>query len=146
MGPRPERGGPTLIVGGTVDASLDRAARHGDGWALGGGRPEVFSELAGKLDAAWERHGREGKPRKMTLAYFALGPNAAEDAERGLGEYYAWLGDELAGMIVDSAANDADTVREYIEGFEAAGCDEIFFFPSSSDPAQVGVLAEAAGL
>jgi hypothetical protein len=45
-----------------------------------------------------------------------------------------------------STAKDAGTVREYIAAFEGAGCDEIFFFPSSSDPAQVGMLAEAAGL
>ena len=146
VGPRPNDGGPTLIVGGTADASLDRAARHGDGWILGGGAPEQFTQLSEKLDAAWERHGRAGKPRKQALAYFALGPNAAEDAERNLGSYYAWLGDELAGMIVDGAAKDAETVRAYASAFEDAGCNELFFMPASSDPKQVGLLAEAAGL
>jgi hypothetical protein len=82
----------------------------------------------------------------MSLAYFGLGPGGAEDAERTFGDYYAFLGNELARMIVDSAAKDADTVRGYVAGFGDAGCDELIFFPSSSDPAQVEMLAEAAGL
>jgi len=49
-------------------------------------------------------------------------------------------------MIAGSAAKDADTVQGYISAFENAGCDELILFPSSSDPAQVGLLAEAAGL
>jgi hypothetical protein len=49
-------------------------------------------------------------------------------------------------MIVNSAATDADTVKSYLQAFDGAGCDELFFFPASSDPEQVGLLAEAAGL
>ncbi|HET7121625.1 MAG TPA: hypothetical protein VFI17_10325 [Solirubrobacterales bacterium] len=30
--------------------------------------------------------------------------------------------------------------------FEGAGCQELFLFPSSSDPQQVDLLADAAGL
>jgi hypothetical protein len=30
--------------------------------------------------------------------------------------------------------------------YEAAGCDELIFFPSSGDAAQVDLLAAAAGL
>ena len=146
VGPRPQGGGPALILGGTVDASIERAARHGDGWMLGGGPPEQFAELAEKLDVAWERHGREGKPRKLALAYFSLGADGERDAQRSLGDYYAWLGEDLARMIVDTAAKDAATVRGYIAAFEGAGCDELFFLPSSSDTGQVGMLAEAAGL
>ena len=49
-------------------------------------------------------------------------------------------------MIVDGAAKDADAVRARASAFDKAGCDELFFLPSSSDPDQVGLLAEAAGL
>jgi hypothetical protein len=47
---------------------------------------------------------------------------------------------------VGSAAKDADTVKQYISGFEAAGCDELVLFPAASDPEQVTLLADAAGL
>ncbi len=33
---------------------------------------------------------------------------------------------------------------QHIQGFEAAGCDELIIFPSSSDPDPVDLLAEAA--
>jgi alkanesulfonate monooxygenase SsuD/methylene tetrahydromethanopterin reductase-like flavin-dependent oxidoreductase (luciferase family) len=146
VGPRPTGDGPTLLVGGYVDASIRRAAKFGDGWTQGGSGPDAFLEDKKKLDQAWSEAGREGSPRTMALAYFSLGPNAEENAQSSLGSYYAWLGDEAAEGIVGGAAKDADTVKGYISNFEQYGCDELIFFPSSSNPDQVGLLAEAAGL
>jgi hypothetical protein len=45
---------------------------------------------------------------------------------------------------VASAATDADTVRQYLAGFEAAGTDDVICFPASADISQVDRLAEAA--
>jgi alkanesulfonate monooxygenase SsuD/methylene tetrahydromethanopterin reductase-like flavin-dependent oxidoreductase (luciferase family) len=146
VGPPPQNGGPTILVGGGVDASIKRAARFGDGWTQGGAGPDAFSEDIKKLHAAWEEAGREGKPRTMALVYFSLGPDAEENARRDLLHYYAWLGEEAAEGIAASAAKDAETVQGYISNFEQYGCDELIFFPCSTDPAQVGHLAEAAGL
>jgi alkanesulfonate monooxygenase SsuD/methylene tetrahydromethanopterin reductase-like flavin-dependent oxidoreductase (luciferase family) len=146
VGPRPRGDGPTLLVGGYVQSALDRAAKYGDGWTQGGATPDQLKEDAAKLEEAWQREGREGKPYKMALAYFSLGPDAQKNAEHDLRDYYAWLGEETAQQIVDGAAKDADTVKGYIAGFDAAGCDELILFPCSSDPQQVGLLAEAAGL
>jgi alkanesulfonate monooxygenase SsuD/methylene tetrahydromethanopterin reductase-like flavin-dependent oxidoreductase (luciferase family) len=146
VGPRPLGAGPSLVVGGTVDASFERTARHADGWMMGGGSPDDFVAGLEKLNAAWKRQGREDEPRKMALGYFSLGEDAERNAERDLGEYYAWLGEEVSGMIVSGAAKDPETVKGYVSGFEAAGCDELFFFPCSSDPEQVSLLAKAAGL
>lgn len=142
IGPQPPNGRPTLIIGGAVDAAFERAARHGDGWIMGGGAPDQFRDGAAKLEAAWQAAGREGAPRAMALAYFSLGDGAREAAERYLRDYYAWLG-EYAGMIADSAATDADTVKQYVQGFSDAGCDELVLFPSSPDPDQVDLLADA---
>jgi alkanesulfonate monooxygenase SsuD/methylene tetrahydromethanopterin reductase-like flavin-dependent oxidoreductase (luciferase family) len=146
VGPRPIGDGPTLLVGGYVETAIRRAARFGDGWTQGGSGPDAFSQEVKKLNDAWEQEGREGKPRTMALVYFSLGPDAEQDAQRSLGSYYAWLGEEAEQGIVGSAAKDADTVQGYIKDFESYGCDELIFFPSSSDPAQVRHLAEAAGL
>jgi alkanesulfonate monooxygenase SsuD/methylene tetrahydromethanopterin reductase-like flavin-dependent oxidoreductase (luciferase family) len=145
-GPRPHGDAPTILVGGYVDASLERAAKYGDGWTQGGATPDAFKDAAGKLADAWKREGREGKPYGMALAYYSLGSDAQKHAEHDLKDYYAWLGDETAQAIVDSAAKDADTVKQYIAGFEAAGCDELILFPAASDPEQVSLLADAAGL
>jgi alkanesulfonate monooxygenase SsuD/methylene tetrahydromethanopterin reductase-like flavin-dependent oxidoreductase (luciferase family) len=146
IGPRPRGGGPGLLIGGAVEASFERVGRFGDGWWAAAGPPEQFSEGIEKARAAWKRHDRDGEPRTAALAYFSLGPDAQRNAEEDLGGYYAWLGEEISAMIVASAAKDADTVKSYLAAFEDAGCDELFLMPASSDPGQVGLLAEAAGL
>ncbi|HEY1592803.1 MAG TPA: LLM class flavin-dependent oxidoreductase [Solirubrobacteraceae bacterium] len=146
IGPRPQGAGPSLIVGGAVDATFERAAKWGDGWIMGGGAPDQFTQGAEKLAEAWEGAGRSGEPRTMALAYFSLGPDAEQNANAYLRDYYGWLGDDLSGMIAGSAAKDADTIRGYLAAFEGAGCDELVIFPCSHEPRQVQMLAEAAGL
>lgn len=136
-------GKPRLILGGSVDAAYRRAAEHGAGWIMGGGTPEMLEQGRGKLEDAWSSAGREGRPRCMALAYFALGEDAEQAAESYLTDYYAFLGD-YAGQIAASAAKDADTVKGYLGAFEAAGCDELILFPCSADAEQVELLAEAA--
>ncbi|HEV7399985.1 MAG TPA: LLM class flavin-dependent oxidoreductase [Solirubrobacterales bacterium] len=145
IGPSLE-GAPGLVVGGSVDASFKRAARFGDGWIAGGAPPDQYAEMAEKTRAAWSEAGRDDQPRLMGLAYFSLGESAEDDARAYLSDYYAFLGEEVAGYIVSSAAKDPDTVRQYVTAFENAGCDELIFFPSSSDPTQVDLLAGAAAL
>lgn len=139
-------GAPKLIVGGHAGASFRRAARFADGWIAGGSGPEQFEEGARGAKAAWSEAGRQGEPRTMALAYFSLGDSAEEDARAGLGDYYSWLGEEVAEMIVGGAAKSEEAVRGQIAAYEAADCDELILFPSSSDPDQVDLLAVAAGL
>ena len=134
---------PQLILGGSIDAAFRRAARYGDGWIMGGGTPEMLSDGREKLLAAWSEAGRQGQPRVMALAYFSLGEDAEAAANSYLKDYYAWLG-EYADQIAGGAAKDADTIKGYQQGFAEAGCDELIWFPSSSDPTQVELLAEAA--
>lgn len=138
-------GEPRLIVGGGVEASFARAARFGDGWIAGGAPPDQFGEMAEKAKAAWSQAGREGEPPTIGLSYFSLGDRAEENASAYLTDYYAWLGEEVAGYIAGGAAKDAETVRQYVAGYEAAGCDELILFPSSGDPDQVDLLADAIG-
>ncbi len=143
VGPPPARGErPTLLIGGSSDVAFRRAARHGDGWTLGGGTPEAFAEGREKLRTAWAAEGRDGEPRTMVLFYFALGDDAEQAARTSLGDYYGFLG-EYADRIVGSAAKDADTVKGYLSAFEQAGVDEVICFPTSTDPAQVDLLAAA---
>jgi alkanesulfonate monooxygenase SsuD/methylene tetrahydromethanopterin reductase-like flavin-dependent oxidoreductase (luciferase family) len=142
VGPDVSDDPPKLIIGGTVDAAFRRAA-EADGWINGGSPPDAFAEAREQLESAWSAAGREGRPYGGSLAYFALGDNAEADAGKGVGGYYEWLGD-FADQIVGSVARDADTVKGYIQAFEAAGCDELIFFPSSADPEQVDLLAAAA--
>jgi alkanesulfonate monooxygenase SsuD/methylene tetrahydromethanopterin reductase-like flavin-dependent oxidoreductase (luciferase family) len=146
VGPGPANGKrPGLLIGGTSEHAFRRAAEFADGWTMGGGTPDMFSEALGKVHEAWSAAGRDGRPRAVALFYFVLGDGAQETAQRSLGDYYAFLGD-YAQRVVESAATDADTLKGYLTAFEQAGADEVICFPASSDPAQVELLAEAVGL
>ena len=143
IGPEPVRpGGPELILGGAAEASFRRVALLGDGWIMGGGTPEMFAQAAAAVDQAWAEAGRPGKPRKLSLAYFALGPEARGHADSYLLDYYGFLGD-IARQIAAGAAVSAEMARGYAAAFESAGCDELIFVPTTASPDQVTLLAGA---
>ncbi|GGY41294.1 LLM class flavin-dependent oxidoreductase [Streptomyces djakartensis] len=145
IGPTPVReGGPELILGGGTPAGFRRVARLADGWIMGGGTPEMFAEASAGVDAAWKEAGRAGAPRKLALAYFALGPDARAHADGYLRDYYGFLGD-TAAQIAAGAAVSAKMVAAYADSYAAAGCDELVFVPAASGLEQVGLLAEATG-
>jgi alkanesulfonate monooxygenase SsuD/methylene tetrahydromethanopterin reductase-like flavin-dependent oxidoreductase (luciferase family) len=137
---------PQVILGGSVDAAFKRAAKHGAGWIMGGGTPDQFRGGVEKLNAAWQDAGRSGEPRKMALCYYSLGPDAERNAGAYLRDYYGFLGEEVAGMVAGSAAITADMVKQYLAAFEQSGADELVCFPCSSDPSQVDLFVEAAGI
>lgn len=139
-------GAPRLIVGGHAPAAYARAARFADGWIAAGSGPDQARLGIEEAKAAWTDAGRDRKPHTMALAYFSLGEGAEEDLRDNLMHYYAWLGEEIAAMIAGAAAKDAAAVKQYLAAYEEAGCDELIFCPSSSDPAQVELLAHAASL
>jgi alkanesulfonate monooxygenase SsuD/methylene tetrahydromethanopterin reductase-like flavin-dependent oxidoreductase (luciferase family) len=146
VGPRPTGKGPSLLVGGSVDAAFERAAKYGDGWTQGGSGASQFGADLSNLDDAWKKAGRDGQPRTLALGYFSLGPNAQADVEAYVSAYYAWLGDDAVQGITAGAPKDADSVKALIKAYEEWNCDELILFPSSPDPEQVTLLAEAAGL
>ena len=143
IGPEPaRRGGPEIILGGASEATFRRVARMADGWIMGGGTPDMFAQAAAGVDQAWQDAGRPGRPRKLTLAYFGLGPEARSQAEGYLLHYYGWLG-EIANMIAGGAAVSPEMVKSYVAAFEASGCDEIIFVPTASRLDQISLLADA---
>jgi alkanesulfonate monooxygenase SsuD/methylene tetrahydromethanopterin reductase-like flavin-dependent oxidoreductase (luciferase family) len=137
IGPRAR---PSLMFGGTAGVAFERAARYGDGWVMGGGPAERFAGGLAKLREAWRAAGRDGSPRTLALAYFALGDRAQAAASTYLRDYYAFAGD-YADTIAAGAVTDPDAIKERIAGFAAAGCDELILFPCDPDPAQVDRLA-----
>ena len=104
--------------------------------------PEMFAQAAAGVDKAWAEAGRPGKPRKLSLAYFALGPNARNQADNYLLHYYDWLGD-VARQIAAGAAVSTEMVKGYAAAFASAGCDELIFVPTTAAPDQIGLLASA---
>ena len=115
------------MLGGFADAAFARAARHGDGWTGGNCTLEELADGTARLRAAWEAAEREGTPRTIVQPYYALGSGAEQAVERCLGDYYGSEG-AYTDTIVARAATDAETVRENVEAFAQAGCDELIFF------------------
>jgi alkanesulfonate monooxygenase SsuD/methylene tetrahydromethanopterin reductase-like flavin-dependent oxidoreductase (luciferase family) len=134
---------PEIIVGGMSDQAFRRAAEYGDGWMLGGGSPQRFTELSEKLTAAWRDRGREGEPRRLALTYFALGDDPEGDTERSIRDYYSAAPDYADAIVAVTAKGD-DAVRERLGYFREVGVDEVVMFPASAEPDQVDLLAQVA--
>lgn len=136
----PPREGIELLVGGGSGPAFARMARFGDGYAHGGGPPRAFASAAARAQAAWRDLGRPGRPRLWGQGYFALG-----DVERGnayLRDYYAFTG-PFAERIVAANLTSARAVKDFVRGYEEAGCDELVLFPTVGDVDELDRLAEA---
>jgi alkanesulfonate monooxygenase SsuD/methylene tetrahydromethanopterin reductase-like flavin-dependent oxidoreductase (luciferase family) len=142
IGPDVSSNPPRILVGGQVDAAFRRAAEYGDGWISGGGPPEMFGDARAKLEAAFRDAGRSERPIASTLSYFSLDADPESQAQTTLGDYYSFM-PEYAGMVVAGAVKSEDEVKERVRVFAEQSCDELIFFPASSDPGQVDKLAAA---
>ena len=135
----PPREGIELLAGGLSGQAFARMARYTDGYAHNGGPPRAFAGAAARAQAAWRDLGRSGRPRLWGQGYFALG-----DADRGndyLLDYYAFTG-PFAERIVAENLTSARAVKDFVRGYEDAGCDELVLFPTVSDLDQIERLAE----
>ncbi|MEV4438275.1 LLM class flavin-dependent oxidoreductase [Streptomyces sp. NPDC049577] len=144
IGPRPARpGGIPLLVGGHSPAAMRRAARFGTGWIAGGSSVTAYPELVRRAHAAWAGEGRTDRPRMVSLIYACLGPDAERVATEYLRGYYAFIGAKAeraaAGVLLDAVR-----LRETVQGYAEAGCDELIIMPCTADPRQPDLLAKAA--
>jgi alkanesulfonate monooxygenase SsuD/methylene tetrahydromethanopterin reductase-like flavin-dependent oxidoreductase (luciferase family) len=133
----PER--PGLLVGGLVPAAFTRAATVGQGWiAPSFGIQQVVDGVAA-VGKAWDRVGRPGRPRVVTVRYFCFGPGADEHAEHYLRHYY--LG--YAPMVKADTPTTPEHLGAELTRLRDAGADDVVLMPCTDDLAQVTLAAEA---
>jgi alkanesulfonate monooxygenase SsuD/methylene tetrahydromethanopterin reductase-like flavin-dependent oxidoreductase (luciferase family) len=133
--------GPKVLSGGLSGQAFARMARWADGYVHGGGPPRAFAGAAGRVWAAWTDVGRPGQPELWGQGYFALGPGA-EDAGAGyLRDYYAFTG-PFAEKIAAANLTSPQAVKDFVRGYEEAGCDELVLLPTVADLEQLDRLAE----
>ena len=145
LGPRPaQAGGPRLLVGGLSDAVFARMARYAHGYLHGGGPPKAFARAAEKARAAWTDAGRPDKIRLWGTGYYALGQHEVEAGSRYLKEYYAFTG-PFAEKVAAGLLTSSEALREFVQGYTDAGCDELLLFPTAADLSQVTRLAAVLG-
>ncbi|HEY7714578.1 MAG TPA: LLM class flavin-dependent oxidoreductase [Candidatus Binatia bacterium] len=148
IGPRPcSADGPELLIGGYVPAIVERIAKWGNGYmAPGGGEPQSLLKMWRQIEQAWQEAGRKGKPRWVGASYYALGPNAADHANRYIAANYGYNPD-LAARRLSTLPTSTAAVEEAIKRQGDMGVDEFILRPCVDDLEQMDRLAEiAAGL
>jgi alkanesulfonate monooxygenase SsuD/methylene tetrahydromethanopterin reductase-like flavin-dependent oxidoreductase (luciferase family) len=147
VGPRPCRAnGPELLIGGYVPAIVQRIATWGDGYmAPGGGEPASLLRMWREIERAWQREGRAGKPRWVGASYYALGPDAQEQAHRYIQANYGYNPD-LATRRLSTLPASRAAVEEAIQRQADMGVDEFILRPCADDLDQLERLAEIASV
>jgi alkanesulfonate monooxygenase SsuD/methylene tetrahydromethanopterin reductase-like flavin-dependent oxidoreductase (luciferase family) len=136
----PAREGIELLVGGLSGQAFSRMARYADGYAHGGGPPRAFASAAVRAEAAWRDLGRAGKPLLWGQGYVSL-----VDAERGnayLRDYYAFTGPFVERIVAENLTS-ARAVKDFVRGYEEAGCDELVLFSTTPGVEELERLQEA---
>ena len=138
--PRPVNGHSVPIaIGGQAERAIARLAKYGTGYTLGGGTPQALAGMMERVNAAWKEAGREGKPYFWALTYFALGDDAAAEAEQNLVAYYG----DYGGRVWGGALKTADEAKQRVQAFKDVGCDEFIPFMAAPSVEQAERLAEA---
>lgn len=128
-----------MLFGGFAAAALARMAKWGQGYT-GGSRPAPM--VAPSFDAAraaGRLAGREGEPRLVALAYYAL-----SDGERGrqnVFDYYSGIPD-FAKVVADAVCVTPQDVKDTVAAFAEIGATDVIFDPGTDDVDDVERLAE----
>ncbi|HET9495677.1 MAG TPA: LLM class flavin-dependent oxidoreductase [Chloroflexia bacterium] len=142
IGPTPTNGESVpLLFGGMADEAIKRTVRRGAGWTAGAAGLQVVGPFAERVRQAWREAGREGEPRLVCLAYYALGPGAREGIEGYLRRYYD--PGPYVEQVIRNTPSTPEAVREVFAGYRDAGFDEMIFNPTVASLEQVDMLADA---
>lgn len=143
IGPAPaQKGGPEILIGASSPNAIGRVGKWGNGFIIGGGGPQTAAQSYPAAEAAWKQAGRAGKPRFVAGQYFGIGTK--EQAGAYILDYYKFLG-PIAQQIAGGVASSAEEIKGLIQAFEAAGLDEVIFWPTIPALDQVDKLAEIIG-
>lgn len=133
-----------MLIGGYVPAVVRRIAAWGDGYmAPGGGDPKSMMEMWGDILQAWNDAGRAGQPRWVGASYFALGPNAVDQATHYINANYGY-NPEFAARRLRTIPTTREAVEEAIKRQADMAVDEFILRPCAEDLDQMERLAEVA--
>lgn len=129
-----------LLFGGGAPEGFARMARWGEGYIGGSFPPSMVAPAFDEARDAWRAAGRPGTPRLVAMAYFAFGD--VETGRENVRDYYAFLGEELAGTVAANVRGNPADVKEAVSTYADLGVDELIFSPVLDDLTQVTRLAE----
>jgi alkanesulfonate monooxygenase SsuD/methylene tetrahydromethanopterin reductase-like flavin-dependent oxidoreductase (luciferase family) len=139
-GPMPalEPDRPGLLFGGLVPASFARAAAVGQGWIAPSFGIQQLTDGVDSIRKAWDRIGRPGRPRVVTVRYFCFGAGADEHAEHYLRHYYL----DYAHLVKADTPTTPEHLDAELRRLRDGGADDVVLMPCTDDVTQVELAAE----
>ena len=80
----------------------------------------------------------------ITSFWFALGSNSRIQMKKHLSKYLAWMGNDVANTLSDTAGfcGTVEELRLFLDEIELIGFDDVLLVPTSSDISQLEELKE----
>ena len=128
-----------MLFGGSAPAAIDRMARWGEGYVAGSVPAPMAAPAFDAARDAWQRAGRQGAPRLVALAYFALGDG--DKGRQNVGDYYS-VAPDFAKIVTGALCDSPAKIKETISSFADLGVDEISFNAGTDDLDEVRRLAD----
>jgi alkanesulfonate monooxygenase SsuD/methylene tetrahydromethanopterin reductase-like flavin-dependent oxidoreductase (luciferase family) len=127
-----------VLFGGYSPRALSRMTRWGEGYIGGALPPALTGPGFEAARSAWRDAGRQGAPRLVALAYFAL--SDTEAARANIQGFYRWAPADIAAEVVlhTSPRSIEDSVARYTD----LGVDEFVFLAATDDLDDVTRLAD----
>ena len=146
VGPAPvQSGGPPIFASAMGPKSTARAARWADGnmgFSLAPDTDDHETSIRTMVDA-WAAAGRAERPYVSTSFWYSLGDGAAAELDGYARRYLGIFGDEAAAMMASMcSAAGVEATLAGIERCRAAGMDELYLVPTSSDPDHLSELID----
>ena len=146
VGPAPvQSGGPPIFASAMGPKSTARAARWADGnmgFSLAPDTDDHETSVRTMVDA-WAAAGRAERPYVSTSFWYSLGDGAAAELDGYAHRYLGIFGDEAAAMMASMcSAAGAEATLAGIDRCRAAGMDELYLVPTSSDPDHLSELID----
>jgi alkanesulfonate monooxygenase SsuD/methylene tetrahydromethanopterin reductase-like flavin-dependent oxidoreductase (luciferase family) len=129
------------LFGGSSGPAFERMARWGEGYIGASMPPTTIAAAFAKARAAWASAGREGSPRLVAIAYYAIGD--IDTGRTNVHDYYSAHGEKLAEATASGVNAGPDAVRSAVQEFAAIGADELIFNPTLDNPDEILRLADA---
>jgi len=138
---------PPILVGGTADAALRRAVRHGDGWFAMPLPPDVAAPSVDRLREFASEAGRAAPAVTGSIAVALDGDAALPDRDEIVRQLtdpdgvYGMPAEAIPPILV---TGDAGAVVERVAGWAALGADRVVFTLAAGDwHRQAELVAEA---
>jgi len=152
VGPPPvQPGGPPIVAGVMGPKALARAAKWAagvdDGTTVTHVNQGAFAGNVDRIRTAWKDAGRTEAPHISASLWYGLGDGATERVRDYAFSYLSIFGKEIAGMMTDACrASSPDALRDAMQAAEAAGCDEMFLVPTTTDVSELDRTRDALGI